>query len=44
MIMLVNSTPNRIPADEIAEQQAMGDKLGDIEGQTVQVDDGQVKK
>ncbi|CEI39968.1 unnamed protein product [Fusarium venenatum] len=44
MIMLVNSTPDRIPADEIAEQQAMGDKLGDIEGQRVQLDEGQIKK
>ncbi|GKU20919.1 unnamed protein product [Fusarium langsethiae] len=44
MIMLVNSTPDRIPADEIAEQQAMGDKLGDIEGQPVQLDDSHAKK
>ena len=44
MIMLVNTTPDRIPADEIAEQQAMGEKLGDIEGQAVPIDDGHVKK
>jgi hypothetical protein len=44
MIMLVNSTPDRIPADEIAEQQAIGDKLGDIEGQPVQVSESHVKK
>ncbi|KAL2678914.1 hypothetical protein Neosp_009666 [[Neocosmospora] mangrovei] len=33
MIMLVNTTPDRIPADEIAEQQlnALGEKTGDIE-------------
>jgi hypothetical protein len=33
MIMLVNTTPDRIPADEIAEQQlnAVGEKTRDIE-------------
>ncbi|RTE85232.1 hypothetical protein BHE90_000243 [Fusarium euwallaceae] len=33
MIMLVNTTPDRIPADEIAEQQlnALGEKTGDVE-------------
>lgn len=44
MIMLVNSTPDRIPADEIAEQQAIGEKLGDIEGQPVHLDDSHIKK
>lgn len=33
MIMLVNTTPDRIPADEIAEQQlkALREKTGGIE-------------
>lgn len=37
MIMLVNTTPDEIPADEIAEQQsrALGEKTGDIEVQSV---------
>ncbi|KAH7126004.1 major facilitator superfamily domain-containing protein [Dactylonectria macrodidyma] len=37
MIMLVNTTPDKIPADEIAEQQsrALGEKTGDIEVQSV---------
>lgn len=39
MIMLVNTTPDRIPADEIAEQQAaLGEKFADIEGQAVNID------
>ncbi|KAF5667189.1 Ion channel regulatory UNC-93 [Fusarium heterosporum] len=37
MIMLVNTTPDRIPADEIAEQQAIGKGFEDTEGQTVNV-------
>ena len=38
MIMLVNTTPDKIPADEIAEQQVLDGKLGDVEGQSVAVD------
>ncbi|KAJ3526146.1 hypothetical protein NM208_g11331 [Fusarium decemcellulare] len=40
MIMLVNTTPDKIPADEIAEQQlhALGEKTGDIEVRTVDRD------
>ncbi|KPM42517.1 hypothetical protein AK830_g4027 [Neonectria ditissima] len=40
MIMLVNTTPDRIPADEIAEQQsrAFGEKTGGIEIQSVQAE------
>ncbi|KAF5637995.1 Ion channel regulatory UNC-93 [Fusarium sp. NRRL 52700] len=39
MIMLVNTTPDRIPADEIAEQQAtLGEKFADIEGQALNID------
>ncbi|KAF5549789.1 Ion channel regulatory UNC-93 [Fusarium mexicanum] len=45
MIMLVNSTPDRIPADEIAEQQAaLGEKFADIEGQDVNIDGSPAKK
>ncbi|KAK7431158.1 hypothetical protein QQZ08_002198 [Neonectria magnoliae] len=40
MIMLVNTTPDQIPADEIAEQQsrALGEKTGDIEVQSVRAE------
>ncbi|KAG9501829.1 hypothetical protein J7337_007523 [Fusarium musae] len=45
MIMLVNTTPDRIPADEIAEQQAaLGEKFADIEGQAVIIDGSSTKK
>ncbi|RKL16175.1 hypothetical protein BFJ68_g5426 [Fusarium oxysporum] len=45
MIMLVNTTPDRIPADEIAEQQAaLGEKFADIEGQAVNIDGSPTKK
>ncbi|KAF5649102.1 Ion channel regulatory UNC-93 [Fusarium tjaetaba] len=45
MIMLVNTTPDRIPADEIAEQQAaLGEKFADIEGQAVNMDGSSTKK
>jgi hypothetical protein len=45
MIMLVNTTPDRIPADEIAEQQAaFGEKFADIEGQAVNIDGSSTKK
>ncbi|KAM0205691.1 hypothetical protein ACHAPA_010243 [Fusarium lateritium] len=37
MVMLVNTTPDKIPADEIAEQQAMGKHFEDTEGQAVSV-------
>ncbi|CZR38001.1 uncharacterized protein FPRO_06808 [Fusarium proliferatum ET1] len=44
MIMLVNTTPDRIPADEIAEQQAaLGEKFADIEGQAVNIDGSSTK-
>jgi hypothetical protein len=44
MIMLVNTTPDKIPADEIAEQQAMGKHFEDTEGQAIGVHGNGEKK
>lgn len=40
MTMLVNTTPEQIPADEIAEQLRVSDKTEGLEGQVSNKDTG----